>query len=120
LRESQVLMIAMSVVACALFAYPWTTGALSMIVCASVLGLALGASQPMVMTALHRITPEARHGQAIALRSVLMNGSSALMPLGFGVAGVALGATGLFWLMAGLVGCGTLVARSLGSAESLS
>lgn len=118
LSERQVLVGAMVVVALGLFAYPWTRSALGMTLCAVVLGLSLGASQPMVMTALHRMTPAARHGQAIALRSMLMNSSSALMPLGFSGAGVALGATGLFWLMSALVAGGTFVARSLASDEN--
>jgi MFS family permease len=115
LSERHVLLGAMNIVALGLFVYPWTRGALSMTACAVVLGLALGASQPMVMTALHRITPAARHGQAIALRSMVLNSSSALMPLGFAGAGAALGASGLFWLMSALVASGTFVARSLAS-----
>lgn len=75
----------------------------------------LGAllSHPMVMTTLHQITPEARHGEAIALRSITINLSSALMPLAFGAVGAALGAAGLFWSMATLVSGGSLVARQL-------
>jgi hypothetical protein len=48
----------------------------------------------MVMTTLHQITPESRHGEAIALRSITIILSSALMPLAFGAAGAALGAAG--------------------------
>gem|GEM_PF-6398165 len=36
------------------------------------------------------------------------------MPLAFGAAGAALGAVGLFWSMATLVGSGSVVARHLG------
>ena len=57
-----------------------------------LLGLALGAVQPMIMTTLHQITPPDRHGEAIALRSMTINLSSALMPLLFGALGAALGA----------------------------
>ena len=48
----------------------------------------------MIMTTLHQITPHDRHGEAIALRSMAINLSSALMPLMFGLAGAALGAVG--------------------------
>lgn len=113
LQERHVLIGAMNLVALGLFLYPWTRGLVSMTACAVVLGLALGASQPMVMTALHRITPEARHGQAIALRSMVSNSSTALMPLGCAGVGAALGVSGLFWLMAAVVVAGTFVARSL-------
>lgn len=116
--ESQVLTLAMAVVAATLFVYPWATRAGTMIACSSVLGLALGSSQPMVMTALHRMTPPARQGQALALRSVVSNSASALMPLGFGAIGLALGARAVFWLMAGVVAAGTWVARSLRERDS--
>ena len=78
---------------------PWVMGC-----CAVVLGLALGAVQPMIMTTLHQITPSARHGEAIALRSMAINFSSAVMPLAFGLAGATLGASALFWVMGAAVG----------------
>jgi MFS family permease len=111
--DAQVLMSALSLVTAAFAAYPFTRGVVSMIACAVLLGFALGASQPMVMTTLHRITPKERHGEALGLRSMAMNTSSAILPLGFGVAGVALGTAGLFWFMAMLTAGGVLVARRL-------
>ena len=81
--------------------------------CAVVLGLALGVVQPMIMSTLHQLTPAHRHGEAIALRSMAINLSSTLMPLGFGVLGSALGASALFWLMGAAVGTGSLAARRL-------
>ena len=113
LSEAQVLTCAMVVVASAFAIYPWASSVWTMGACACVLGFALGCSQPMVMTTLHRITPPQRHGQAIGLRSVAINLSSAVMPLCFGALGTALGAAGLFWIMGVLVGSGALVARSL-------
>ena len=113
LREDHVLTGAMLLAACAFAVYPWAGSAWTMAACASVLGLALGASQPMVMAMLHQITPAHRHGQAIALRSMASNLSSALMPLAFGVLGTTLGASGLFWLMGVLVGTGAFVARTI-------
>jgi MFS family permease len=111
--DAQVLTAALLLVTAAFTVYPFTRGVLSMIACALLLGLALGASQPMVMTALHRITPKERHGEALGLRSMAMNTSSAILPLGFGVAGATLGTPGLFWLMAVLTAGGVFVARRL-------
>jgi MFS family permease len=116
LSEAQVLSGAMATVASVFALYPLASSAWQMGVCASVLGLALGCSQPMIMTALHQITPAWRHGEAIALRSMAINLSSALMPLSFGAVGTALGAAGLFWSMGGLVALGALIARSLDTA----
>jgi MFS-type transporter involved in bile tolerance (Atg22 family) len=87
-------------------------------VCAVLLGLALGCVQPMVMSTLHHITPDARHGEAIALRSMTITLSSSLMPLLFGAAGVALGATSLFWMMSASVAAGSWPARRVGAGAA--
>ena len=75
-----------------------------------LLGLALGSVQPMVMSTLHQITPKHRHGEALGLRSMAINGSSVLMPLLFGSAGVLVGVGGGFWVVGGVVGAGSRLA----------
>ena len=114
LRESQVLVGAMLCTAAVFGVYPLVHAAWLMVTCAVVLGLALGSVQPMVMTTLHQITPHERHGEAIALRSMTINFSSATMPLLFGVAGAAIGASSLFWVMGAAVAAGSWQARGLG------
>ncbi|MEO8058010.1 MAG: MFS transporter [Burkholderiales bacterium] len=116
LREAQVLVAAMLATGLVFAVYPFVQSAWLMGVCAVLLGLALGSVQPMIMTTLHQITPHDRHGEAIALRSMTINFSSAVMPLMFGVAGAALGAASLFWVMGALVVAGSLQARRI-SAE---
>ena len=118
LREAQVLVASMLTCAAVFAVYPlartsWLMGCLAV-----VLGLALGAVQPMVMTTLHQITPAARHGEAIALRSMAINLSSAVMPLAFGLAGATLGASALFWLMGAAVAAGSFAARQVGAANA--
>jgi MFS family permease len=100
LREQQVLTGAMLLVAAAYAVYPLAHSVPAMMACAVLLGLALGAVQPMIMTTLHHLAPAERQGEAIALRSALINLSSATLPLGYGLLGGALGAAGLFRLMA--------------------
>ena len=117
LRESHVLVGAMLTCAAVFAVYPLAHTAWVMGCCAVVLGLALGAVQPMIMTTLHQITPAARHGEAIALRSMAINLSSAVMPLAFGLAGATLGASALFWLMGAAVASGSLAARHIGAAK---
>ena len=114
LRESQVLVGAMLCTAAVFGIYPLVHAAWLMVACAVVLGLALGSVQPMVMTTLHQITPHDRHGEAIALRSMTINFSSATMPLLFGVVGAAIGASSLFWVMGAAVAAGSWQARGLG------
>ncbi len=113
LREGQVLAGCMLWTAGVFALYPFATAAGWMGVLAAALGLSLGAVQPMIMTTLHQITPAERHGEAIALRSMAINFSSALMPLLFGLLGAAVGASALFWLMGLAVGAGSLPARRI-------
>jgi MFS family permease len=69
------------------------------------LGLGLGAPQPMVLTLLHETAPHGRAGEALGLRTTLINGSQTVMPILFGVFSAALGLLPLFWVMAvGLLG----------------
>lgn len=115
LTEAQVIAGAMLAVAAIFAVYPFVHSAWLMALCAALLGLALGAVQPMVMSTLHHITPEARHGEAIAFRSMAINTSSTVMPLLFGVVGTAMGAASLFWVMGAAVGVGSVPARRLES-----
>jgi hypothetical protein len=77
------------------------------------LGLALGAVQPMVMATLHQLTPAARHGEAIALRSMTINASAAVLPLIFGLAGAGFGVGMLFSIMGLAVGAGSQIVPRL-------
>lgn len=109
LKERQVLAGAMLAAAVAFAIYPLADSAALMMACAVLLGLALGMVQPMIMTSLHHLAPPGRQGEAIALRSAVINLSSAVLPLGYGLLGGALGAAGLFRLMALVLLTGTLL-----------
>lgn len=80
---------------------PWTMGA-----CSVVLGLALGAVQPMVMSLLHQITPSHRQGEALGLRLMTINASSVAMPMLFGTVGALIGIGGVFWIVGGVLALG--------------
>ena len=97
--------------------YPLAPNALLMGLCALLLGVTLGSVQPMVMSMLYHLTPEHRQGEALALRSMLMNMSSTVMPLAFGAAGTLAGAAMLFWAVAAAVGSGSWLARRLRAAS---
>lgn len=107
LTETQSLRASMLLTGAVFAVYPLAGTALAMGLCATVLGLALGAVQPMIMSSLHRLTPPHRHGEALALRSMTINAASTAMPLVFGAAGTAVGAAALFWAMAAVVGGGS-------------
>ena len=111
--EVQVLAGAMLWIGAVFVAYPFAHSAWAMGACSVLVGLALGAVQPMVMSMLHQLTPHERHGEAIALRSMTINFSGAAMPLAFGAVGALIGASALFWAMAALVAAGSVPARRL-------
>jgi MFS family permease len=114
-RVREWALIAVSMVATALiFAiYPFMQLALTMGICSMLLGVALGCVQPMVMSMLHQVTPEHRHGEAVGMRMLVINASSVAMPLLFGTAGALVGVSGLFWTVAATVGVGVRFALQL-------
>ena len=107
LKEWQVLTGAMLATSVFLGLYPFMNSALSMGCCSVLLGFSLGSVQPMVMSTLHQITPESRHGEAIGLRLMGINASSVLMPVVFGAAGAVIGVGGVFWCVSAMVGLGS-------------
>lgn len=99
---------------------PWATHIAVLMLLMFALGLALGAPQPMVLTLLHESTPQGRAGEALGLRTTLINTSQTVMPMVFGVVGAALGLSPLFFAMAAmLLGGGGMLRgnRSIQAAE---
>ncbi len=113
LSEVVVLRAAMLAAAAVFVVYPLAPTPLLMGLCAVWLGVALGCVQPMVMSTLHHITPDQRHGEALALRSMAINTSSTAMPLLFGAMGAVAGAAALFWTVGAAVGAGAWLTRAL-------
>lgn len=113
LREGTVVTGAMAGAAVIFGLYPLMHAAVAMAICSVLLGLALGCVQPMVMSTLHQITPEHRHGQAVAVRMMAINASSVAMPLLFGAAGAVIGIAGVFWTVAAVAAGGTRIAYRL-------
>jgi MFS family permease len=83
--------------------YPLMPTALTLGACSVALGFVLGSVQPMIMSTLHQITPEHRHGEALGLRLMTINASSVIMPMVYGAAGAVVGIAGLFWATGALV-----------------
>jgi MFS family permease len=113
LRENTVIATAMLVTALVFALYPFMDRAFAMGACSVMLGLALGSVQPMVMSTLHQITPDTRHGEALGLRLMAINASSVAMPLLFGSLGAVIGVSALFWTVGLAVGAGSRLAFGL-------
>ncbi len=113
LRESAVIAAAMFATAALFALYPFAYAAWAMATLSVLLGFALGSVQPMIMSMLHQMTPPHRHGEALGLRAMAINGSSVAMPLLFGSAGAAVGVAYVFWAVGGVVGMASPMAWRL-------
>jgi MFS family permease len=78
---------------------------------AVVLGLGLGVTQPLAMAVLHESAPSGRTGEAVGLRTAVVNLSATTMPLIYGALGSALGMTPVFWGIAAAVWVGVWALR---------
>jgi MFS family permease len=113
LREARMLTGAMLATAVLFAVYPLLQGPVQMAVCSVLLGVALGIVQPMIMSLLHQLTPSHRHGEALAMRMMAINGSSVAMPILFGAAGALVGVSAVFWTVGVAVGLGARLASGL-------
>ncbi|MBL0917714.1 MAG: MFS transporter [Hydrogenophaga sp.] len=113
LRESAVIASAMAATALLFGLYPFAHTAWTMAGLSVLLGFALGSVQPMIMSMLHQMTPPHRHGEALGLRAMAINGSSVAMPLLFGSAGAAVGVAFVFWAVGAVVGSASPMAWRL-------
>ncbi|MBC7918197.1 MAG: MFS transporter [Rhodoferax sp.] len=113
LREWVVVTAAMLCTALLFAIYPLMQSPWTMGLCSVLLGIALGAVQPMIMSTLHQITPHALHGQALGLRMGVMNLSGVLMPMLFGATGAVVGVSVVFWVTGAMVGAGGRMAWRL-------
>ncbi len=105
-HEHQIITTSMVCTAVLFGVYPFMPTPWAMGVCSVLLGLVLGAVQPMIMSTLHQITPQHRQGEALGLRLMSINASSVLMPMLFGAAGAIAGVGPVFWVVGTAVGLG--------------
>jgi len=106
------LVTATMFVACVAYAlFPLVKGVPLIAAIAFLLGLGLGASQPSLMSLIQHSTPQGRLGEALGIRTTVLNMSHTLLPLFFGGIGTALGMGPVFWSMAAVLGTAGLFAR---------
>ena len=113
LDELKALRSAMVLATVVLAVYAWLPGTAGMVLGSSLLGLALGSVQPMILSTLHQVTPRERHGQALGLRMLTVNVATVAMPVGFGLLASAFVVAAPMWLMAGLLVAAQWPAQSL-------
>ena len=96
--------LAVAAIAYALFPLVRTVPLLAAI--SFLLGLGLGATQPSVMSLIYAAAPAGRAGEAVGVRSVVLNASHTVLPLAFGGLGATLGMSPVFWSMATALAAG--------------
>ena len=114
--EWQTLTAALLITAVVYLVFPLVSLVPVLLALAFVLGLGLGSAQPMVMSLIHMAAPPGRAGEAVGLRTTVMNASHVFLPLLFGALGSALGTIPVFWTLAVCMGAGgAYAARKRGS-----
>jgi len=108
--EWQILTASLGFSTLCYLVFPFMTTTLSLLLVTVALGLALGASQPNVLSLLHQNAPPGRAGEAVGVRITIGNASQVVLPLAFGAAGATLGLFPVFWAMGALIAVGVPIA----------
>jgi predicted MFS family arabinose efflux permease len=117
MREWTMITVTMAVACVAYSLFPLMTTVQLLAATSFLLGLGLGATQPSIMSLIYAKAPAGRAGEAVGVRSVVLNASHTVLPLAFGGVGFALGMTPVFWSMAGALAAGGFFANRRRSAQ---
>lgn len=110
-KEWNVITAAMVISGSAYILFPLATSGALLMGLSFLLGLGLGASQPMIMALLYAASPPGRQGEVVGVRTTFLNGSHTFLPLIMGALGTALGMTPVFWALAACLLTGGWYAR---------
>ena len=110
--EWQMLLYSMFSSALCLAVFPATRTVPLLVGLAFILGMGLGGAQPMIMSLLYSKAPPGRSGEAVGVRTLLLNISQTGIPLSFGALGTAIGMAPIFWAMAAALAGGAWYAGS--------
>ena len=91
---------AMTVAGAAYLLFPFVHSVPLLMALSFLLGLGLGASQPVIMALLYEASPHGRQGEAVGIRTTMLNTSQTFIPLASGAISVALGMAPVFALVA--------------------
>ena len=105
---------AMMVAGCAYILFPFVQSVPLLMVLSFILGLGLGASQPVIMALLYEASTPGRQGEAVGIRTTMLNCSQTFIPLASGAISAALGMTPVFALISLLLLGGAWFARRRG------
>ncbi|WP_338845295.1 MFS transporter [Massilia sp. W12] len=98
-REWQILLGALCIITLSFMLLPWLEHKLAFMAQGFVLGLALGAGQPNMLSLLHQAAPPGRVAEVIGIRVSIGNASQAMFPVMFGALSASIGGAPLFLVM---------------------
>jgi predicted MFS family arabinose efflux permease len=117
LRQWVIIFAALAISGSCYLLFPFAQSVPPLLLLSFVLGLGLGSAQPVIMSLLYAASPPGRQGEAVGLRTSLLNGSHTLIPLASGAASTAVGMAPVFWLLAaGLLGGAWFARRQVKSS----
>ncbi|HKQ28861.1 MAG TPA: MFS transporter [Burkholderiales bacterium] len=106
-----VMSSALALSGAAYLLFPFVSSVPLLMTLSFVLGLGLGCAQPIIMSLLYETSPPGRQGEAVGLRTSILNGSHTLIPLASGALSAVAGMTPVFWMLAALLLGGAWFAR---------
>jgi MFS family permease len=115
-RQWRIIMASLTIAGTSYLMFPLVASAPLLMVISFLLGLGLGCAQPVIMSLLYEAAPEGRQGEAVGIRTTMINASQTFIPLGSGALSLALGMAPVFWLLAGgLLGAAWFARRQAAS-----
>jgi MFS family permease len=100
LRPWQVIVTAMGIAGSSYLLFPFVSSVPLLMALSFVLGLGLGCAQPVIMSLLYEASPPGRQGEAVGVRTTMLNASHTMIPLGSGAVSAAVGMLPAFWFLA--------------------
>jgi predicted MFS family arabinose efflux permease len=111
LKQWVIIFAALGISGTCYLLFPFAQSVPPLLLLSFVLGLGLGSAQPVIMSLLYAASPAGRQGEAVGLRTSLLNGSHTLIPLASGAASTAVGMAPVFWVLAACLLGGAWFAR---------
>lgn len=116
-RQWRIITASLVIAGASYLLFPLVQSAPLLMAISFVLGIGLGCAQPVIMSLLYEAAPEGRQGEAVGIRTTMINASQTFIPLGSGALSLALGMAPVFWLLAaGLLGAGWFARRQAAKA----
>ena len=106
----QLLSGALALTATVYFLFPLFNAVQVLLALSFILGLGLGSALPTIMSAIHETAPAGRTGEAVGVRSMLINASQSVLPVSFGIIGAAAGTSSVYWALATILAWGCMFA----------